>query len=189
MTDTPITRERVHQRKINLEGYARSDGLMDIEGEIIDTKGYDFPNEERGIIASGEALHHMKVKITIDDSLTIVEAEAETVAGPYSICPSATLGFGALVGIQIGSGWRGKVRQAIGGITGCTHITELMGPVATVAIQTHFGEVARKKRRAGLSEEKSHDVSSLANSCIGHAVDSDEALALAQEKRRAAEGL
>ena len=189
MTDQPVTRERVHQRKINLEGYARSDGFMDIEGEIIDTKGYDFPNEERGIITSGEALHHMKVKITIDDNLTIIDAEADTVAGPYSICPSATLGFGAMIGIQIGAGWRAKVRQAIGGITGCTHITELMGPVATVAIQTHFGEKARKMRLAGASEEKSHDVSSLANSCIGHAIDSDEALALAHEKKRSAEEL
>ena len=187
MIDTTITRERVHQRKINLEGYARSDGLVDIEGEIIDTKGYDFPNEERGIIHAGEALHHMKVKITIDDSLTILAAEAETVAGPYSICPSATLGFGSLVGIQIGAGWRNKVRQAIGGITGCTHITELMGPVATVAIQTHFGEQARKKRAAGMSDDESHDVSSLANSCIGHAIDGDEALALAHEKKAAAE--
>lgn len=189
MTDKPVTRERVHQRKITLDGYARSDGYMDIEGEIIDTKGYDFPNQERGVIRSGEALHHMKVKLTVDDSLTIIAAEAETVAGPYSICPSATLGFGSLVGVQIGAGWRAKVRQAIGGITGCTHITELMGPVATVAIQTHFGEQARKKRQQGMSEEKSQDVSSLADSCIGHAVDAEEALTLALEKQRAAQGL
>ena len=189
LTEKAITRERVHQRKINLDGYARSDGLIDIEGEIIDTKGYDFPNQERGVIHAGESLHHMKVKITINDEMTILAAEAETVAGPYSMCPNATLGFGSLVGVQIGPGWRGKVRQAIGGITGCTHITELMGPVATVAIQTLFGEKARQKRALGMSEEQSHDVSSLANSCIGHAVDQDEALELANQKRIEAEKL
>ena len=40
-----------------------------------------------------------------------------------------------------------------------------------------------------MSEEKSHDVSSLADSCIGHAVDQDEALALAHQKRIEAEKL
>lgn len=189
MTNPSIKREPVHERTINLKGYARSDGLMDIEGEIIDTKGYDFPNRERGVIVAGEALHHMKVKITIDDNLTIQAAEAETRAGPYAICPSATLGFGALVGLQIGRGWRAKVRQAIGGITGCTHITELMGPIATVAMQTYFGEQARKKRAAGLPNEEANDVSSLADSCIGHAIDSDAALAQAQEKKQKMDNL
>jgi hypothetical protein len=189
MTDKPITRECVHQRKVNLQGYARSDGLLDVEGEIIDVKGYDFPNEERGIIKAGEALHHMKVRITIDDDMTIVDAEAETLAGPYTMCPSATIAFNNMIGVQVGPGWRNKVRQAIGGITGCTHITELMGPVATVAIQTSFGEKARKKREMGVPDNESHDVSSLANSCIGHAVDEDAALALAEEKRKKAEGL
>jgi hypothetical protein len=187
MTDKPITRECVHQRKINLEGYARSDGLLDIEGEIIDTKNYDFPNRERGIIKAGEALHHMKVKITVNDALTIVDAQAETLAGPFRICPSATIAFVNMIGVQIGPGWRAKVRQAIGGITGCTHITELMGPVATVAIQTFFGEKGRKKRESGKSEEKSNNVNILADSCLGHAVDQDTALTLAEEKRKSAQ--
>ena len=176
---TNITRERVHTRTITLDGYARSDGLIDVEGEIMDVKTYDFPNKERGVIHANEPLHHMKVRIAIDHGLQIKEAEAETIAGPYAICPSATLGFDQLVGITIGPGWRNKVRQAIGGITGCTHITELMGPVATVAIQTLYGEEARQKRLQGMSNEESHDVSALTNSCIGHAEDPAAALAAA----------
>ena len=179
---TNITRERVHTRTITLDGYARSDGLIDIEGEIMDVKTYDFPNEERGVIHAHEPLHHMKVRIAVDHGLQIKEAEAETIAGPYSICPAATIGFDQLIGITIGAGWRNKVRQAIGGITGCTHITELMGPVATVAIQTLYGEEARQKRLQGLSNEESHDVSALTNSCIGHAEDPASALAAAAKK-------
>ena len=64
-----------------------------------------------------------------------------------------------------------------------------MGPVATVAIQTHFGEKARQKRAAGLSDEESHDVSALSNSCIGHAMDPEDALAQAHAKKDAAEQL
>jgi hypothetical protein len=174
---TKLTRERVHTRTITLDGYARSDGLMDIEGEIKDVKTYDFPNVERGMIAANEALHHMKVKITIDDELNIIDATAETLAAPYpAICPSATIAFKNLVGLTIGSGWRRNVRQAIGGITGCTHITELMGPVATVAIQTLYGEKSRRKRQGGASVAKSHDVDNLADTCIGHARDYQAAL-------------
>lgn len=179
-----VTRERVHTRTITLDGYARSDGLVDIEGEIKDVKTYDFPNMERGIIRADEPLHHMKVRIAINDAMEIVEAEAETLAGPYSVCPSATIAFDQMIGLTIGPGWRNKVRQAIGGITGCTHITELMGPVATVAIQTLFGEKARRKRLEGASHDEQHDVSSLANSCIGHAEDYEAALDLAQSKSR-----
>jgi hypothetical protein len=187
MTEEPITRECVHQRRINLEGYVRSDGLMDIEGEIIDMKGYDFPNQYRGIVKTGEALHHMKVKITVDDDMTIVDAEAETLAGPFAICPSATIAFANMIGVQIGPGWRRKVRQAIGGITGCTHITELMGSVGPVAFQAVFGEKARKRREMGIDEDKGRDGNSLADSCIGHAIDEDAALALAEEKRKNAQ--
>lgn len=179
---TNITRERVHTRTITLDGYARSDGLIDVEGEIMDVKTYDFPNEERGVIHANEPLHHMKVRIAVDHALLIKEAEAETIAGPYAICPSANINFDQLVGITIGPGWRNKVRQAIGGITGCTHITELMGPVATVAIQTLYGEEARQKRLQGMSNEESHDVSALTNSCIGHAEDPASALAAAAKK-------
>ena len=87
---SPATpRERVHTRQINLNGYRREDGLIDIEGEITDVKTYAFPNRERGMINAGEPIHHMQVRITINDQLEITAAEAATVAGPYRICPSA----------------------------------------------------------------------------------------------------
>lgn len=183
MTDQ-VTRERVHTRTITLDGYARSDGLIDVEGEIKDVKTYDFPNRERGVIKADEALHHMKVRIAVDHDLEIIEAEAETLSGPYAICPSATIGFSNLIGLNIGPGWRNKTRQAIGGIAGCTHITELMGPVATVAIQTLYGEKARQERAAGIKTEQANDVSGLENSCIGHALDQKAALAIGQERQR-----
>lgn len=178
MPSAGITRERVHTRTITLDGYSRSDGLIDIEGEIKDVKTYDFPNRDRGVIHANEALHHMKVRIAIDDSMTIREAEAETVAGPYHICPSATKVFDRLIGLTISPGFRNRVRQAIGGVAGCTHITELMGPVATVAYQTLYGEKARQRRATPdnpnpLKEE--HDA--LINSCIGHAEDPAAVLA------------
>ena len=92
--------------------------------------------------------HHMKVRLTITHDLMITAAEAVTIAGPYAVCPIANDVFANLVGIQIGPGWRRKVSAAIGGNHGCTHITELMGPVATIAYQTLYGEDSRQARQS-----------------------------------------
>ena len=178
MLSEPTEREQVHTRDIELKGFRRTDGLIDVEGVLKDVKTYDFPNRERGIVHAGEAIHHMEIRITINDALEIVAAEAVTHAGPYQICPAATRVFDRLVGVGIGPGWRSKVRQAIGGIEGCTHITELMGPVATVAYQTLFGEKARRDREQGIKTDESKPTSlEIANTCIGHAEDPEAVLA------------
>ena len=49
----------------------------------------------------------------------------------------------------MGAGWRRIIRQKVGGVAGCTHITELLFPMATVAIQTLMPfkpEVAKNKQ-------------------------------------------
>ena len=174
---TQSHRTKVHQRVITLDGYARDDGLVDVEASLTDIKTYDFPNRERGLIKAHEPLHHMKVCITLNDELTITDAKAETLAAPYKICPAATFNITNLIGLKIASGWRRQVRQAIGGITGCTHITELMGVLATAALQTFYGERARKKRAEGIPDTEANDTSALVNSCIGHAEDGEAVLA------------
>ncbi len=113
----------------------------------------------------------MILRVTINRERVIKHAEAITITGPYSICPTANDVFHNLVGLQIGPGWRRKVQAAIGGRHGCTHITELLGPVATIAYQTLYGEEARRNRMLGLMTEKDKQSSraELANSCVGYA--------------------
>lgn len=134
---TPVNRKLLHTRKVICEGYQRDDGLMEIEGHLIDTKSYDFPNHDRGgHIAAGDHLHDISARITLDKSLTIVEAEACMDYTPYHYCKKIPPVFSQIVGIQIGAGWMGKIRSVMGGTKGCTHITELLGPMATTAFQT-----------------------------------------------------
>ena len=66
------------------------------------------------------------------------------------------------------------MKTAIGGAHGCTHITELLGPMATTAFQTLYGEIARRKREqaeAGIApkEGPAYNMPSLANSCVAYA--------------------
>ena len=169
----PAAREDRHNRQVTCRGFARKDGLLDIEGELIDTKAYDFPSSTHGVIASGTPVHHMQVRITIDFDMVIQHAEAVTVHGPYAICPKGADNITGLIGLQIGPGWKRKVQTAIGGPKGCTHITELMGPMATTAFQTLYGEKARQKRDTTGADQTSAKLKtplpSLTNSCIAYA--------------------
>lgn len=165
-------REQLHSRNIICQAFRRNDGHYDIEAEMRDRKHYPFPNAAHGEIPALQPYHHMQVRLTVDTNLTVLAATAKTLAGPFQICPKATGNIGAMVGLQIGVGWQRAVRAAIGGATGCTHITELMGPIATTALQTIFGEAARQKRsqkRTNTTDEQERPTPSMRGSCLAFA--------------------
>ena len=147
--DNNTQRTHAHRRTITLDGYARDDGHYDIEAELIDKKSHSFPSKAHGEIKKGQALHHMKVCVTVSEELEIIDATAQTLAGPYHECPQGAAAISGLIGAKIQPGWKKIVARAIGGRQGCTHITELMGPVATIAVQTIYGERAKRAREAG----------------------------------------
>jgi len=142
----PAPRETLHTRRIVCEGFLREDGLWDIEAHLLDTKSYDFTNHERGTIKPGEPLHEMRLRLTLDDAMVVRAVEAVTEAGPFAVCGAITPAFQALVGLTVGSGWRRRVDELLGGVKGCTHLTELLGPMATVAFQTIWSRKGREKR-------------------------------------------
>ena len=177
---TPAPREEVHNRRISCNGFVREDGLYDIEAELTDNKTYQFPTKFRGDVTPDQFIHHMKVRVTVDRDMKVRAAEALTISGPYAVCPTANDVFDSIVGLTIGPGWRRRVTDDIGGRHGCTHITELMGVVGTIAYQTRYGEDARKRRlrvdATGMETAKSRSekrTSVLANSCIAYATDKD----------------
>ena len=92
-------RKHLHTREIKCFGFKRLDGLWDIEGSIIDTKTYSFDNISRNWVASGEPIHHMMIRLTLDDDLVIQDAEASTLESPYSICPTITPAFKNIVAL------------------------------------------------------------------------------------------
>ena len=134
---SPVDRKHIHTREINCFGYERKDGLWDIEGQIKDTKTYSFNNEDRGKIQSGTPVHEMLVRLTVDNDLNIYSAEASTESSPFGICPNIASSVANLKGLKITSGWAKSVKDKIGSVKGCTHITQLLiGPLATTAYQT-----------------------------------------------------
>ncbi|MCW5624147.1 MAG: DUF2889 domain-containing protein [Burkholderiales bacterium] len=144
---TPAPRDPAHTRRIECNGFRRTDGLWDIEGHLVDTKYRDITPAERpgGVIRAGEPLHEMWIRLTVDIDLLIHDVEAVTDWGPYHGCPDIAPSFQALKGLTIKSGWTQKTRELLGGVRGCTHLVELLGPVATTAFQTIYA--AREKAK------------------------------------------
>ncbi len=138
MSETSTARKPIHNRQINCRGYLREDGLWDIEATLEDRKDYDFPTLERGVLAEGELVHQMHLRLTINDELVIQDVEAKTLVAPFSICAEVTENFKRLIGLKIGRGWRDLVRGRLGGVDGCTHLIEMLWPMATVAVQTIY---------------------------------------------------
>ncbi len=140
----PTGRTMIHNRAIECTGYRREDGLWDIEGTLTDVKSYAFLNAHRGTVVPGDPLHGMALRLTVDDKLVIRDAEAASDKVPYEMCPAITPAFKKLVGLTIGPGFRGQVKTRLGGIQGCTHLVELLWPLATTAFQTVYPVLARE---------------------------------------------
>jgi hypothetical protein len=144
----PVGRQHLHTRRVTCQGFFRDDGLWDIEGRITDEKTYEHPNEWRGPLKAGDHVHDMSIRLTLDHKFTIVDVEAVTDKSPYPICGRIAPDFRKLIGLRIGAGFHREVRARLGGVHGCTHIVELLGPVATTAFQTVSSGKARELNRA-----------------------------------------
>jgi len=129
-------RTAIHVRRIECQGFQREDGLWDIEGHMTDVKTHSHHRRDGGEPrAPGEPIHEMRLRLTIDLDLVIRACEAVTEQGPYRGCGDITPNFAALAGVKIGPGWRRKTLELLGGTRGCTHLVELLGPLATTAYQ------------------------------------------------------
>jgi hypothetical protein len=144
-------RKLIHKRTVECCGYEREDGLWDIEGHIIDVKTHDVTNLDR-LVQAGEPIHDMWLRLTIDLDMKVVAVDARTVHSPYHACGEITGSFQVLIGETIKAGWAQRTRQLLGGTKGCTHLLELLGPVATTAFQTLYA--AREKRQAAGTDGK-----------------------------------
>jgi hypothetical protein len=135
----PAPRERLHLRRVTYEGYRRGDGLFDIEARLVDTKDHPYPLAT-GDRTPDQPVHQMLVRVTIDTGFNVVEIEASTEDMPYpGHCNTITPAYRKLIGANLMRGFRKAIAEHMGGVAGCTHISELLGYLPTAAVQTFAG--------------------------------------------------
>jgi hypothetical protein len=138
----PVSRRALkHTRAIQVEAFARDDGLWDIDAHITDVKTNDTAHAA-GVKPAGMPWHDLWLRLTIDSRMTIVDAEAVSSAVPYpGYCETIAAAYKKLVGLNLRKEFRQGVKQRLSGIAGCTHLTELANILPTAAIQALAGEV------------------------------------------------
>jgi hypothetical protein len=134
-------RKLKHRRRIDVQVYARGTGLWEVDAHITDvrTAAVQLASGPR---AAGEPIHEMLLRLVVDESLNIVEAGAETIAMPFpGVCDDHGDAYSRLVGLNLMQRFRQAVRERLGGVEGCTHITELAQVLPTAVVQAFAGEV------------------------------------------------
>ena len=140
-----VERELTDTRRVRYEGYKRKDGLWDIEAHLTDVKNHDYALKT-GVRRAGQPIHDMWVRITIDRRMNIVDACSSSDTVPYpGGCETISPAYRTLIGLSLVKEFRKNVREALGGVRGCTHITEMLGGLPTAAIQTFAGEMPEER--------------------------------------------
>ncbi len=138
----PSTARRLlHRRALDVQVYARDDGLYEVEATLSDTKTRDIPMAG-GTRHAGEPIHDMVLQLVIDTELTIHEAGSQTRWMPYpGACDQHGDAYARLVGLNLLKGFRLGVKERLAGTRGCTHLTELCQILPTAVIQAFAGLV------------------------------------------------
>jgi len=157
----PVARKALHHRLIDCRGYEREDGLFDIEGRLTDTKDYGFDTVLRGRVKSGDYIHNMWMRVTLDETFKIIDIEAVSDDHPYPNCSEIVPNYKHLIGERIVSGFTKKTEAAVGRDKGCTHHTGLLRDLATVAFQAMGPIISRRQKAKASQDEKrtANDVS------------------------------
>ncbi|MBO9648149.1 MAG: DUF2889 domain-containing protein [Variovorax sp.] len=132
-----VTREELHVRRIEFRGFRRSDGWYEVEASLTDRKPHEFTPPSGGHpVPANEPIHDHGLRVVFDADMVIRAVETSIRAYPYRECPQGGATLQALAGLRIGPGWGGEIRRRLPAEDTCTHLREMLIPLATAAFQS-----------------------------------------------------
>jgi len=132
-------RTRLHVRRASYEGYQRSDGRLEIDAHLSDVKDHDYALLT-GVREAGQPVHDMWCRVTLGRDLVIEAIEVHVDRMPYpAACDRIEPAYERLVGANLLRGFRKTLFDVLGGVEGCTHVTELLANLPTAAVQMQAG--------------------------------------------------
>lgn len=172
-----VKRTKLHHRSIQCEGFKREDGLWDIEAHLTDQRSYDCsydPEHRGGLIRAGDNVHNMRVRLTLDLDFLIHDAVVISEETPFPICFQAAQVMPRLIGLRMGKGWLKEVRERISTEVSCTHLIDLLTPIANTAYQTmHTALEERAAQRKREDKNFTRKKLGILDTCIALASDGD----------------
>lgn len=152
-------RREVHSRTIEMKTYALEDGTYEAEAHLVDRKTFDFTRVgSKNVVIAGEPFHDLSIRLSIGPDLVVSAIEASSDVAPYPPCKQAEQTLQVLVGEALERGWTSKVKDRLRGTSGCTHLSAMLIPLATAAVQGIYGIRSEHDRAA--------NIGALADSCF-----------------------
>ena len=84
---------------------------------------------------AGQPLHDISIRMTVDGDYVVRSLVASSDTTPWELCKQATDTLSVLVGERVARGWSSKVKERLRGAASCTHLMEMLIPMATTAFQ------------------------------------------------------
>ncbi len=165
-----VERDPIQTRKVEVSSFRRQDGMWDVEGRLTDVAALSIKTYTGGMIEAGTPIHDMRVRLTLDDTLEIVTVDVSMDANPYPVCPGIVPSYQKLKGEKIGHGWNRRIRELFGGVEGCVHIVDLLGPVGTIGFKSVIRESGQDE---AAPEDRVDDKPYQINTCHALASDGD----------------
>jgi hypothetical protein len=138
MSDTRAPRA-MHHRTIDHRTWLHEDGVLELEGRLVDTKAYDTRIGFGRELPAGEPVHDMTIRILLGPDWRIRDIRLQMAHTPFDICSEVIRRFENLRGESMGKGWNALLNKRFSGAGGCRHLIDLLRGMATVAFQSMPG--------------------------------------------------
>jgi Protein of unknown function (DUF2889) len=158
-------KKQVHTRNIELATYSISESELIVTGKLIDErfqKVFDITGKETlpGII------HHMEIYLLIHwDPLKIAKAEAYMPHVPMLQCQETLDVIKKVEGLEIKGGFSKKIKEYMGSVKGCTHLTHLLTVMGQEIVHGWFTEKRKHKKPVPKSIDQIKEKNFILNSC------------------------
>jgi len=133
----------VHIRQTEIKTYDLGDHQVLVEATLKDTR---TPPPSVDPSAGGMVLvHDLVARIRVQGpDLTIVAVEAKMPHIPREMCREILPDMQKLVGLRIITGYTQQVKNLIGDVKGCSHLTHLFLSLGPAAVQGYWAAYGRK---------------------------------------------
>ncbi|WP_321916146.1 MULTISPECIES: DUF2889 domain-containing protein [unclassified Paraburkholderia] len=178
-------RKPLHTRQITCDVYESSNGSYEIEARMVDCKSAVAVLPFRTVEA-GEIFHDMRITMRVSADFVIEHVEARSEAAPTPYCRDINPAYAALAGLRIAPRFKERARSLIGGVNGCTHLSDLLGPLATTVMQASFGRMQTAERLREVAEMTTIPKPRVIDTCYAYRADGEAARVVWPPEKRTA---
>lgn len=136
--------KQIHNRRIEIFTYEYDESAVIVEGRLTDNR---FRNTFylSGDVRPPGIVHDLIIRIIVrGPDLIIEDIDVDMAEVPRDVCRETLNSLRAVKGMKISPGFTEKVKAAVGGAKGCTHLVALLLAMAPAAVQGAWAAMAQQ---------------------------------------------